>query len=93
MNETIENLLNHTSIRRYLDKPIAKETIDLLLKIGSRTPSSGNLQNYSLLVLDDKEKMTRLAKDVGAPFLTKAPLCIIALVDYYRFKKLCEINE
>jgi FMN reductase (NADPH) len=93
MNETIDLLKNHTSIRRYLDKPVEQEKIDLLLQMGARAPSAGNLQNYSLMVLDDKEKMTKLAKDAGAPFLTKAPLCIVALADYYRFHRLCEIND
>lgn len=93
MNETIESLLNHTSIRRYLDKPIEQEKIDLLLEIGSRAPSAGNLQNYSLLILDDKDKMKRIAKDAGAPFLTKAPLCIVALVDHFRFHRLCQLND
>lgn len=93
MNETIDVLKNHTSIRRYLDKPIEQEKIDLLLQMGTRAPSAGNLQNYSLMVLDDKEKMTKIAKDAGAPFLTKAPLCIIALVDHFRFHRLCEIND
>ena len=93
MNQTIKNLLNHRSIRRYLDKPIEPEIIDQLLEVGLRAPSAGNLMNYSLLVLDDKEKMTQIAKDAGAPFLTKAPMCIISLVDYNRFKKLCDIYD
>ena len=93
MNETLKLLENHTSIRRYLDKAIEPEKIELLLKMASRAPSAGNLQNYSLLVLDDKEKMAKIAKDAGAPFLTKAPLCVIALVDYYRFWRLCKQND
>jgi len=93
LNQTIENLLNHTSIRRYLDKPIEPEILDLLLKIGIRAPSAGNLMNYSLMVLDDKEKMKQIAEDAGAPFLTKAPVCIISLVDYNRFNKLCKLND
>jgi nitroreductase len=93
MNETVKQLLDHTSIRRYADKPIEQDKLDLLLQIGSRAPSAGNLQNYSLLVLDDKEKMAKIAKDAGAPFLTKAPVCIIALVDHYRFNRLCAIND
>ncbi|MFW9924079.1 MAG: nitroreductase family protein [Candidatus Thorarchaeota archaeon] len=93
MNKTIDDLLNHTSIRRYLDKEIEPEVLDLLLQAGQRAPSAGNLQNYSLLVLDDKEIMEKIAKDAGAPFLTKAPLCIISLVDHHRFWKLCQIND
>ena len=93
MNDTLKTLLEHRSIRRYLDKNIEPEKLNEILYAGIRAPSAGNLQNYSLLVLDDKEKMKKIAEDAGAPFLTKAPVCVIALVDYYRFKRLCEINE
>ncbi|MGC9780678.1 MAG: nitroreductase family protein [Candidatus Heimdallarchaeota archaeon] len=48
MDTTIECLLNHRSIRKYQDKSIEPKVLDLLLKVGIRAPSSGNLQNFSL---------------------------------------------
>ena len=93
MNPTIECLLNHKSIRKYADRPVEPETLSLLLRAGIRAPSAGNLQNYSLMVVDDEGVMARLAKDAGAPFLSRAPMCIISLVDYSRFKRLCELND
>ncbi|NHJ49240.1 MAG: hypothetical protein FK733_15735 [Asgard group archaeon] len=93
LNETINNLINHKSIRRYQNKEIEPEVLDKLLKVGLRAPSSGNLQNYSLLVVDDKEKLDFLAKETYAPFVSKAPISIIALVDYYRFYRLCRMFD
>jgi nitroreductase len=91
MNDTLTSLMNHKSIRRYKDKQIEPEMLEKLLKVGLRAPSSGNLQNYSLLVIDDKEKLSLLSEETHAPFVKKAPVSIIALVDYYRFFRLCEI--
>ena len=90
MNKTIKSLLNHRSIRKYKDKPIESKILDLLLEAGNRAPSSGNLQNYSLLILDDKDKLKKIGKVVGAPFIADASICIVSLVDYYRFWRLCD---
>ena len=93
MNEVIDSLLNHRSIRKYSDKAIEPEVLNQILEAGIRAPSAGNLQNYSLMVLDDKEKMDLIGKEAGAPFLTNAPMCIVAFVDYYRFKRLTEMFD
>jgi nitroreductase len=93
MNETITSLLNHKSIRRYQEKTIEPEVLDKLLEVGMRAPSSGNLQNFSLLVVDDKEKLALLAEETYAAFVKKAPVSIIALVDYYRFNRLCKMFD
>jgi len=93
MNETLSSLMNHKSIRRYKDRQIEPDILESLLKVGMRAPSSGNLQNFSLLVIDDKEKLTYLAEETYAPFVKKAPISIIALIDYYRFYRLCEIFD
>lgn len=93
MNDTITNLMNHKSIRRYKNKQIEPEILEKLLDVGMRAPSSGNLQNYSLLVIDDKEKLSLLAEETHAPFVKNSPISIIALVDYHRFFRLCEMFD
>ena len=93
MNPTIDTLLNHTSIRNFADRPVGEEILNLLLEAGTRAPSAGNLQNYSLMVVDDRSTLEKLGQESGAPFLAGAPLCIVALADHYRFKRLCEIYD
>ncbi|MBN1329498.1 MAG: nitroreductase family protein [Candidatus Heimdallarchaeota archaeon] len=93
MNSTIDRLLNHRSIRKYINKPLEKDILDKLLEVGIRAPSSGNLQNYSLMILDDRKKLAIIGEETGAPFIIEASLCIIALVDFYRYKKLAEMFD
>ncbi|NHJ32224.1 MAG: hypothetical protein FK732_05130 [Asgard group archaeon] len=93
MNKVIDNLMNHRSIRRYKDKVIEPDILNKLLQAGLRAPSSGNLQNYSLIVVDDEDKLDRLAEETYSPFVRKAPISIIAFVDQYRFYRLCKMFD
>ncbi len=61
-NAVIDGLLNHRSVRRFKDEAIEPEVLEMLLKVGIRAPSAGNLQSYSLIVVDDWEKKEELAK-------------------------------
>jgi FMN reductase (NADPH) len=85
--------MNHASVRRYADEPVDPETLSVLLEAGIRAPSAGNLQNYSLMVVDDRSVLDRLAEEAGAAFLRQAPMCIVSLVDHYRFKRLCDLYD
>jgi len=93
-NAVIECLLNHRSIRRFKDKPIEPEVLEMLLKAGIRAPSAGNLQSYSLIVVDDREKKEELAKACGGQnFIADAAVNIVSVVDQFRFKKWVELNK
>jgi FMN reductase (NADPH) len=88
MNEVIDRLLKHRSIRKFLDKPIEADVLDKILMAGTRAATAGNLQHYSLIVVDDKAKK-RLFWDED---MLDAPTLIIAAVDEYRLKRWFELN-
>ncbi|MBS4536671.1 nitroreductase family protein [Clostridium sp. D2Q-14] len=79
-NEVITVLKNHRSIRSFEKKKIEKEILDEILKVGIRAANGGNLQGYSLVVLDDLDKLEALG-------IYNIPLVIIALADAYRTKR------
>lgn len=79
-NEVISILKNHKSIRSFEKKKIEKEVLDELLTAGIRAANGGNLQGYSLVVLDDLDKLEELG-------IYNTPLVIIALADVYRTKR------
>ena len=89
MNAVIECLLNHRSIRKFQDKPIEKDVLDTILQAGTRAATAGNLQHYSLIVVDDQVKKRALWDDE----MLDAPTMIIAAVDEYRLKRWFELNE
>jgi len=71
------------SIRKFLDKPIEAEKIDLLVEAALRAPSSRGLNPWEFVVITDKELLTKLAqaKQHGSAFLKHAPLGICVCAD------------
>lgn len=61
-NETIQTIFEKHSIRRYLDKPVDPETLDLVVEAGLRAPSAGGCQAPMLLVCQDREANARLGR-------------------------------
>ena len=62
MNETINLIKNHRSIRTYLEKDISDDILDEILKAVHSMPTSINGQQVSVIVVRDKEKKSELAK-------------------------------
>ena len=71
------------SIRKYLDKPIEAETIDLLLEAALRAPSSRDLNPWEFVVVTNRELLEKIsrAKQHGSAFLKNAPLGIVVCAD------------
>lgn len=78
-NSTFIDLLKkRRSIRRFLQRPVEPEKIDLLMEAALRTPSSRGLNPWEFIVITDSEMITSLssAKPHGASFLKNAPLAV-----------------
>jgi nitroreductase/NAD-dependent dihydropyrimidine dehydrogenase PreA subunit len=54
-------LRSRRSIRNFLDKPVEREELEKLLKIGSLAPSAKNMQPWHWLVVEDPGEVRRLA--------------------------------
>ena len=50
----IDNIMTRTSVRQFTDQPIAKDTLDLLVKAGMAAPSAINAQPWAFVVVDEK---------------------------------------
>ena len=85
-NPVIESLCNHRSIRKFKSDRVDEELLTTILNAGTRAATGGNLQPYTLVVIDD----TALLKKIG---LSHAPMVILALADQYRVKRWLEINN
>ncbi len=91
-NPVIDCLQNHRSVRKFKSDPLSEETIQTLLTSGIRAASCGNLQLYSFLVVDDREKLD-LFEGLISPVIKRPPLIIIALLDLHRIKSWFKINQ
>ena len=98
-NSVIKSLMAHRSIRKFKAKTIAPEVLDLILRAGIRAATAGNLQLYSLVVVDDHERQKALQREMVAKGVFRdeiqldVPIEIIALVDQYRLGRWFEVSN
>ena len=74
---------NRRSIRKYKDRAVEDETIDLLVEALLRAPTSMGKNSWEFVVVTDRERLEKLsrAKPHGASFLKNAPLGIVVCSD------------
>ena len=79
----IELLRKRRSIRKYTDKVIESEKIEILKEALLRSPSSRSFDPWEFIFVDDKELLKQLAlsKPHGAGFLEGAALGIVICAD------------
>ena len=65
MNEMIELMLNHRSIRKFEDKPLSKEQIEQIVRAAQAASTSSFVQAYSIIGISDPEKKRELAALAG----------------------------
>ena len=82
----IEILRNRRSVRKFTDKAIEKEKVDILTEALVRSPSSRSINPWEFIVIDDRETIQELSrsKKHGAGFLSSAPLAVAILGDTTR---------
>ena len=86
----LDFLTKHTSIRKYKDAAIAPDTLTEILEAGSRGSNTGNMQIYSIVVTQDKERKKELAKyHFGQKMVEDAAAVVTVCVDINRYHKWC----
>ncbi|MDI3473951.1 MAG: hypothetical protein PWR30_274 [Candidatus Woesearchaeota archaeon] len=90
------------SVRHYKDKEVEKEKLVKVLNAGRLSPSSGNIQNWVFIVIDDDEKKKTICDACNnQDWMLDAPIFIVILgdekkaVEYYgeRGEKLYTIEN
>jgi nitroreductase len=82
----IEAAYNRRSIRKYLDKEVEKEKIEMLLKVAMAAPSARNIQEWHFYVVQGKAKMQGLI-DVMPHGKYNAPCAIVVCGDLSNSQK------
>ena len=67
------------SIRKFLEKPVEAEKIDMLVEAALRSPSSRGFNPWEFIVVTERRLLEKLskAKQNGSEFLQNAPLGIV----------------
>ena len=87
--ETLKSILSRRSIRNFLNKPISKELLTLLLAAAQSAPSKSNLQQYSILVIQDQNIKNEISNLIGnTKWALTAPIFFLYLADIRRNIKI-----
>lgn len=91
LNETIEVLTAHESIRAFQSKEIPVNLLQAITVAARSAPTSSNLQAYSIIVIKDVKRKKRLASLSGnQAFIKEAPVFLVFCADIYRLKQVTE---
>lgn len=75
MNETLQTIYKLRSERQFLDKAIKQEDLDTILEASIHASNASSRQGYSIIVLQDKEKMREVCGYTGAAVLVYCVDC------------------
>ncbi len=90
MKELFDILNNRRTIRNYLSRDIDDELLQSILQAGIRTPTTGNMQVYSIIITrDPARKKELLPLHFNQKMVIEAPVLLTFCADFNRFSKWC----
>lgn len=90
MNPTIQNQLNHRSIRKFKDIPLTVDQVNLLVDVARHTSTSSFMQSYSILSVTDPEKKAKVAQIGNQNYIAECGHLFIMLADQHRNQLIAE---
>lgn len=91
MNEVINTLLSHRSIRTYQDKSIEAAQLEQILKAVQAAPNWVNLQHTSVIVVQGEQRRKKFAELCGGQrHIAQAPVFLVFCADFYRTWLACK---
>lgn len=89
MNQTIETILQHRSIRKFTDQPITQEQLNAVLDCAISASSSSFIQCVSIIRVTEPEKRTLLADYAGGQaYVASAAEFLVFCADFYRHRQI-----
>lgn len=95
LNPTVQTILEHHSVRKFLDRPVTDEQLHLIVAAAQSASTSSSLQPWSVIVVRDEAKKQRIADGCGnsGSFVATAPLLLVWVIDYARAGNLLEQHD
>ena len=93
MNPVINQLQQHTSIRKFTDKPIDETVVQSILQATQQSPSWINGQQMTIIRVTDPQKRLALQEFAGnQQYVSAAPEFWVFCLDFFRAAKACELE-
>ncbi len=90
----MQTLNQHVSVRSFKDKPVSDEMLNAALNAARRSPTSSNMQTYSIIVVRDQEMKKKLSVLAGGQrHVADCPVFIGFLADTNRVSVACQMHD
>ncbi|MCP4595138.1 oxygen-insensitive NADPH nitroreductase [Neptuniibacter sp.] len=94
MNNVIDLLKSHRSIRKFTDQPVTQEQVNLFVEAGQAAATSSFIQACSIVQVNDAEKRSSLAEWAGnQAYVKEAPVFLVFCADMNRHKLACDMHD
>lgn len=84
MNHTINNILNHRSIRKFKPEPLSQTHLDTIIDAARSSSTSSYLMAYTMIGVTDPKKKEALASISNQPYIKDNGHFILFCGDYHR---------
>jgi FMN reductase (NADPH) len=94
MNETIQLLTSHKSIRRFTDQSVTEEQLQTIVSAAQWASSSSNVQAYSIIHVTDEGLRKQISEWAGNQLhVVESPVFLVWCADLYRLRTAYDIHE
>lgn len=94
MNETIQLLKNHRSIRKYKSTPIPEEKLEEIILAAQAASTSSNIQAYTVVAVTDPERKRKLAELAGnQQHIIESPVFLVWCADLNKITVATNLHE
>lgn len=88
-NNTLDQLLDHRSVRAFTDQALPEGTIETLVAAAQSASTSSNLQVWSVVAVQEGERKGQLSALAGnQAYIRQAPLFFVWLADLSRVSRI-----
>ncbi|WP_028768588.1 oxygen-insensitive NADPH nitroreductase [Shewanella fidelis] len=89
MNQTIETILQHRSIRQFTTEPIEPQKLQLILSCANAASSSSFIQCTSIIRITNPETRAQIAQLAGGQaYVASAAEFLVFCADFFRHKQI-----
>ncbi|KKI89614.1 NADPH-dependent oxidoreductase [Bacillus sp. SA1-12] len=94
MNQVIETILAHRSIRKFEDKALTEEQIKTIVQSSQAASTSSFVQAFSIIGVKDQQKKTKLAELAGGQaYVAENGHFFVFCADLYRHQLIAEMYK
>jgi FMN reductase (NADPH) len=94
MNQVIETILNHRSIRKFEDRALSQEQIETIIQCAQAASTSSFIQAYSIIGIKNPDKKRRLAEIAGnQAYVESNGHLFIFCADLHRHEVIVEMEN